>query len=126
MEKVYISGQITGLEYEEYWANFKRAEELVLDHNLIPVNPMKVVACQAEDCGDGSRLDDGRYNHDWKCWVKHDIIEMLGCDTILMLPNWRLSRGAQFELQVADTCGLAVGQIADDYSDWNMWDGATR
>lgn len=118
MQKVYISGQITGLDHDEYHTNFGRAEALLLDHELIPVNPLKVRACEVEDCGNGDTKPNGEYLHSWSCYLRYDIKAMLDCDTIAMLPGWQKSRGAAFELYVAESCGLNVIQISEDYTSW--------
>jgi hypothetical protein len=119
MQKVYISGQITGLSHDEYHDYFGRAEALLLDHELIPVNPLKVQACETEDCGDGATKPNGEYLHSWKCYLRYDIIEMLRCDSIAMLPNWANSDGANFELHVASRVGLTVVYINPDYRSWS-------
>ena len=118
MQKVYISGQITGLSHDEYHHLFGRAEALLLDHEMIPVNPLRVQACEAEDCGLGDTKPNGEYLHSWQCYLKHDIIEMLKCDSIIMLPNWINSEGAKFELDVASRCGLTVAYLNPDFRSW--------
>ena len=118
MEKVYISGQITGLTHDEYHSNFGQAEALLLDREIVPVNPLRVKACEAEDCGNGDTKPNGEYLHSWECYLKYDIIEMLDCDAILMLPNWHNSKGAAFELDIAAKCGLIVLYLNRDYRSW--------
>jgi len=119
MKKIYISGQITGLSHDEYTDNFGRAEALLLDQEYFPVNPLKVKACVDEDCGTGETKPNGEYLHSWECYLKYDIIDMLDCDGILMLPNWRLSKGSQFEMDIAAKCGLTVLYLDDYYRDWS-------
>lgn len=107
--KVYVSGQITGLSQEEYHAEFDRAEKVLVANDFEVVNPLKVQACLDEKCStSGIMKDDGSYLHAYSCYMKYDIIAMLGCRVIAMLPNWRNSSGAQFELKVASKCGLEV------------------
>jgi len=40
--KVYISGRITGLEYQEAYKKFEDAEVEVKNMGGVPVNPMKL------------------------------------------------------------------------------------
>ena len=42
MAKVYISGKITGLEYQDAFNNFERAEQEIKELGGTPVNPMKI------------------------------------------------------------------------------------
>lgn len=42
----------------------------------------------------------------WADYMRVDIIEMLGCDGVALLPDWNLSDGALLETQVARACGL--------------------
>lgn len=123
--KFYLSGQITGLPPEEFDANFKNAQELMMDGgvNWEIINPVKIPACVGKDCG-GKQLrvagPEGSYEHAWQCYMKHDLIELLTCDAIVLLPNWRKSQGAKFELDVAIRVGMAVWFIGDDYDSYDL------
>lgn len=129
--KIYISGPISGLTQEEYHTAFARGEALVSSEGHEPVNPIKVVACEDEDCwerlggaedlptpGGGAPMkDDGiTFLHHYGCYMKYDIIALLECDAIAMLPGWTSSRGAAIELQIAETCGLPTYGISEDYT----------
>lgn len=85
MKKIYISGKITGMPEEEAFALFEKAENK-LKNGWIPVNPMKLA-----------------HNHDrtWENFMKIDLIHMLQCDAVYMLPNWKESRGANIEHDLA-------------------------
>lgn len=128
--KVYISGPISGLTQEQYTEAFARAEALVLSEGHEPVNPIKVLACEGEDCwdrlstatslpipGGGAPVkEDGTtFLHHYGCYMKYDIIALLECEAIAMLPGWGASRGANLELQVAEMCGLRTYGVSDDY-----------
>jgi len=93
-KKVYISGQITGLELAEAHSHFSKIEELLITQGHEPFNPMKLVP-----------FEPGKL---WQEYMKEDIKILLDCDAIFMLPNWVKSKGAQFELQLALTLGLEV------------------
>jgi hypothetical protein len=117
ISKPYISGQISGLSADEYHEAFGKAEALLMNHDLKPVNPLKVVACATEDCTLAtSRKEDGSYLHSWECYLKHDIQSLImECDSIAMLPNWTNSRGAKFELHVARELGYPIFYISRGY-----------
>lgn len=104
--KIYISGKISGLSHNEYTDLFGRAEAHLLDLGHQPVNPLKLTACDDENCNGDERKPDGAYLHSWPCYLKFDIAAMLECDAIAMLPNWHESKGAKFERFVAEGVGL--------------------
>lgn len=128
--KVYISGPISGLTQDEYTEAFARAEALAISEGHEPVNPIKVLACESEDCwdrlggadtlptpGGGAPVkDDGTtFLHHYGCYIKYDIIALLECEAIAMLPFWYRSRGANLELAIANMCGILRYAISDDY-----------
>ena len=41
-------------------------------------------------------------------FLKEDIKALLQCDTIYMIPGWESSRGATFEREVAEKCGIKI------------------
>jgi len=113
--KKYVSGKINGLTEAEYTDHFARGCALVMTMGDTPLSPLTVQACEPEDCNGDWKKDDGSYLHSWTCYLKYDIIAMLECDAIVMLPNWDTSRGAKFEMYVAEQCGLTVEYISSDY-----------
>lgn len=119
--KPYISGQISGLTWDEYSDNFARAEAFALANDMQPVNPLKVVGCESEDCNPENtepHPGTGGYLHHWRCYMKKDLIQMLDeCDSIIMLPNWKKSVGAGIELYVAQAVGMTVFYLNDDYTE---------
>ena len=116
--KPYISGQITGLTWDEYSDNFARAEAWALENDMQPVNPLKVVACPTEDCNPEETREHpaGGYLHHWRCYMKYDLIQMLEeCDSILMLPNYMNSAGSNIELYVSREIGFKVMYLNKTY-----------
>jgi len=113
--KTYLSGQISDLSQEEYTDNFERASFLVIAQGLEPVNPLHVTPCKDRLCGGGRKLPDGQQLHEYSCYMKYDILAMLTCESITMLPNHMNSSGARFELMVAIKCGLQVCYINKTY-----------
>lgn len=92
-EKVYISGQITGLQPEKAREKFERAEQVVMAGGAEPVNPMK------------NGLPD---NAPWELHMALDIVQLLGCETIYLLPDWEHSRGATLEKTIAELTGKRI------------------
>lgn len=96
MERVYISGKITGLTVEEFTKNF----EVVCDYvvNVLKAKPFSPIDICPYDP-----------NKTWADYMAVDI-KFLDeeCDSILMLPNWKDSAGARIELQTAIERGKTI------------------
>ena len=92
--RIYISGQITGLEIKTAESYFESVENELSKAGHIPVNPMKVLA----------------YHPDltWHDYMAEDIKALLFCDAIFMLENWTNSKGAKIEHSVAQGLGLQI------------------
>ena len=56
-------------------------------------------------------------NHDapkpWAYYMRRDIVAMMGCDTIVMLPGWEQSRGANLERHVAEALSFTIYRIEE-------------
>lgn len=89
--KVYFSGKINGLELREAKNNFALAiaefEFLFRGSVSRSINPFNIKPL----------LGIEKY---W-CYMIADIFQLLKCDTIYMLNNWKDSRGAKIELAIA-------------------------
>lgn len=84
--KVYISGRITGLDYNAVKGRFQLAEEFLTSLSLEPINPLK---------NGLSRSD---------AWIDHmcnDIKMLHECSAIYMLDGWMDSVGATIEYDFA-------------------------
>jgi hypothetical protein len=98
--KIYISGQISGLEYADAFERFEQAERQIRDYcryemvNLNEmVNPMKL-----------------NHEHDksWENYMLVDIKALFECDAIYMLKNWCNSKGARIERSIAIEMGIEI------------------
>jgi hypothetical protein len=91
--RVYISGQIAGLEEQVARERFESAETLLSDIGLIPVNP----------------LSNGlHFTARWEEHIVRGIELLMGCDAIMLLGNWEESKGARIERHIAEEMGLKV------------------
>lgn len=102
--KTYISGPIAGapgLSREEKLARFDRAELVLREMGHDPLNPLSVEGCSTRSCT-GGQMVDGHFRHAWDCWLRYDLIAMLQeCDSIAVLPEWEISKGARLEYATA-------------------------
>ncbi len=91
--KVYISGKISGLDFEEVKKRFLEAEEFLESLGIQAVNPLK----------NGLSVNDD--------WIKHlcrDIELLYECSHIYMMDGWQESIGACIEYDFAIRTGKPV------------------
>ena len=104
--KIYISGPITGFNFDERKCFFSQMAELAKSNGFTPVNPF-----------DNGIAPDADYaDH-----MVADIKMLIECQAILMLPDWDLSYGAKLELNVAVACHIETYKVVtewdkDDYT----------
>ncbi len=89
-KKVYISGQISGQPIDSVREKFERAERRIKAMGSEPVNPMK------------NGLPE---NAPWELHMALDIVLLMGCESIYLLPDWEHSRGATLEKTIAELTG---------------------
>ena len=44
----------------------------------------------------------------WQAFLRRDLIEMLSCDAVALLPGWEGSPGARLEIHVAHQVGMRI------------------
>lgn len=91
--KIYISGQISGLPLDEVKAKFHDAEKRIVEHGYQAVNPLK---------------NGIPYTESWEVHMAADIVLLLDCDAIYMLPGWEASKGATLEKNIAERTGKKI------------------
>lgn len=93
MKKAYISGQISGLPYDEVVAKFANAEAKLQAQGYETVNPLN----------NGIPI-----NAPWEIHVAMDVVLLMGCDTIYLLPDWQQSKGSTLEKSFAELTGKTM------------------
>jgi hypothetical protein len=91
--KIYISGKITGLPFEEAKKTFDTAHIDLVQANFEVVNPMDLPH---------------KHDQSWESFMREDLKAMLDCTHIFMLKNWHLSKGANVEYNLAKDLGLEI------------------
>lgn len=89
--RVYISGPITGITDNNASA-FEAAEKLIASIGLVPVSPLRNCPMFAK----------------WAEYMRFNIPRMLQCDCVYAIPNWRKSKGARIEIQLALDLDLSI------------------
>jgi hypothetical protein len=91
--KIYIAGKVTGEPTEICKAKFGKAEYTLRSSGFIVVNPMNVV---------------NDPNCRWSIAMGLCITELAECDPIYLLSDWKESRGARIEFEVAKELDLKM------------------
>lgn len=86
MNKVYISGKITGLPEQVFKKKFSNAENDLKSLGYTPVNPAKFGIVPG---------------FQWEDYMRECIKSLCDCNFIYCLPDSEDSRGAMFEQYVA-------------------------
>lgn len=104
MKLIYIAGPYTALTKEWIEVNILKAEEVgqqVLERGHIPIIPHKITGMWHEH----------RRFRDWahKDWMEKFCLPLLSrCDAMLLMDNWRVSRGTRFEKLFAEEKGIEI------------------
>ena len=83
--KVFISGQVSGLEYYVAYGNFSYADRQLSSMGYQVINPMKIC----------------RKNWSWLRCMAKCLWAITFCHKIYQLDNWKESRGARIEYKWA-------------------------
>lgn len=85
MKRLYLSGPMTGIKdlnrpcFNKYAALLrKKGHKVVNPPELDKYNPQRT----------------------WEGCLGRDIVELMGCDKIALLPGWKKSRGANLEVHI--------------------------
>jgi hypothetical protein len=102
MKRVYISGPMTDVDgFEDA---FDRAEEALIKAGFSVINPANI--SQDESILEGVRQLVGGKSAEWVAYIFRDLVFILSCNYILLLPGWTESLGAKIEFFFAARLGL--------------------
>ena len=122
-KRIYISGAVSDIDYNEAQARFNAAQAaLEARGGYEVVNPLNLMKWAIKGVEKGFMGDDVLYiehkdsgrrravslDEFWRECMVVCLRELLRCDAIYMLNNWRTSRGARVELAVAVELGLEI------------------
>jgi hypothetical protein len=93
VKKIYLSGPMSGIPDHNRTAFLAVATDL-RSKGYEVVSPPEL---------DGTADDIG-----WEACLKRDLSEMLRCDSLVVLPGWRDSKGATLETEVAQRLGMPI------------------
>lgn len=97
--KYYLAGPMAGLPKHNF-PYFDRTTKILRSRGYDVYSPHEID--HGEDDGNrGQTKSHGEY-------LKVDLIALLMCDAVILLPGWSTSRGAVVELNTAISCGMKV------------------
>lgn len=102
--KIYISGPITGYDFDERLRTFTKARKEIEKF------------CYARDRLHGTHTDYEIFSppHAYKQGMmyeeimRHDMLQLLESDYVCFLQGWQDSRGCKAERAVAECCGIRI------------------
>ena len=93
--KIYISGKITG--DSNYKQKFKNAELFLRLAGFEVVNP----------------ADQKITGKPWAWYMRKDIAQLMECEAIFLLKDWKKSKGARLEYYIAKKVRLGIYKVED-------------
>lgn len=96
--KIYVSGPMSGIENHNY-PLFNCVSEELRARGFNVVNPAEL----------DELIEPG--TKPWEWYLRRDLAAMLTCDSVALLPNWRMSRGARLEVTVAHSVKMDIYEI---------------
>lgn len=95
--KIYISGPMTGLPEYNYPA-FNTAAAALRAAGFDVANPAE---------------KDLPLGLPWVTYLRRDLVDLLDCEAVALLPGWQDSKGACLERHVAEALGMPIYRLAD-------------
>lgn len=101
-EPIYVSGPMTHYVWDNYDA-FESACRMLraLGHQVRSPHEIKV---------EGS--EKMTRDEKWQAFMRADIVLLLNCNSIVVLPGWECSRGANLEVHIAHGLRMPVLPLA--------------
>ena len=107
MKTIYVAGKVRGLPFQEVREKFENKTKELRAAGYMVRNPVALVEmynnCQ-EYIG-GRLLNDGNSRNET---LRFCLKQMLDCDGIYLLPDWKWSEGAKVEKWVAERVGMTI------------------
>lgn len=128
--RLYLSGPINSkvpdMTKQQCLANFESArnwiEEFaphweVVDPTILP-NPNEAYMAASRPATEHRRSD---YGTEGLAFLRQDIVEMMTCEAIALLPGWTHSRGAIIEQRISQDLGFGCYIMSRHSDGWRMF-----
>lgn len=111
MTRLYLAGPMTGIANLNFpLFNAEAARLRALGHDI--VNPAEINGGADELVACAAMTPDALAAH-WLACMRKDVVALMGCDGIALLPGWERSRGVNVERTLAIGLGLPVVLAAE-------------
>jgi hypothetical protein len=94
--KLYVSGPMTGIPEWNFPA-FQAASDTLRAAGYEVIDPSR------HGAGAGT----------WESYLRRDLVEMLDCDGVALLPGWQGSKGANLEVFVAEALSMPIRNLEE-------------
>ena len=95
-KRIYLAGKITNLPEADVAKKFQDAETIYTQLGFQVINPYKLIK------------EDGLHVGTWESIMKICLIMMLACDGVVLLHDWKESKGAMLERELALKLNIPV------------------
>lgn len=92
-KKIYIAGKVTGEPKHLTALKFAMAKKEIEALGFEAINPIEVV---------------GDWNATWDVAMRKCILALMGCEAIVLLPDWVDSKGAKLENEIAKSFDMPI------------------
>lgn len=108
--KLYIAGPMTNQPDWNFPLFFETAE-LLRSLGYEPNNPAENDGPDAATAVAHANAVHREGAHKWADYMRRDVVRLVSCDGIVLLPGWQQSRGARLEAKLAYDLDMAVFEL---------------
>ena len=106
--KIYIAGPMSGVQDWNFPAFFEAERQLLeLGHEVI--NPAHNDGATYEEALASANAG----KHSWNWYMRRDLTNLITCDAVCLLPDWKSSKGASLEVNVAKSLDMPLYILRD-------------
>lgn len=96
IKTIYIAGKVSGEPIHACTAKFGHTQKTIENKGYKVINPLEVV---------------GNFNAPWCVAMRRCIAELIHVDIVVLLPDWRESKGAIIEKDLAEKLNIEVMEL---------------
>jgi hypothetical protein len=106
--KIYIAGPMSGVKDWNFPAFFE-AERQLRELGYEVINPAHNDGLTYEE----ALASANAVKHSWNWYMRRDLTNLITCDAVCLLPDWKSSKGASLEVNVATSLNMPLYILRD-------------